>query len=192
MGNPLQEHLRVLLGDLPPEAADLASGARERKLSPGESLLLPDAVWRNLWWIERGCLRMYYLDRNGRESNKNFFVDDELLWPITPALAGESAGFHLEAVAACTLWELPWAAWQHAMERHPAWIACERRALLALLDEKMRREREFLQRSATERYVDLIESRPDWAERIPLRHIASFLGITDVALSRIRRRLNQG
>jgi hypothetical protein len=34
--------------------------------------------------------------------------------------------------------------------------------------------------------------RPEWLARIPLRHLASYLGITDVALSRIRRRLNPG
>jgi hypothetical protein len=38
----------------------------------------------------------------------------------------------------------------------------------------------------------LCAARPEWLTRIPLRHLASYLGITDVALSRIRRRLNPG
>ena len=40
-----------------------------------------------MWWLERGALRLYYLDREGQASNKNFFLDGALLWPITPLLA---------------------------------------------------------------------------------------------------------
>lgn len=56
----------------------------------------------------------------------------------------------------------------------------------------MRREQQFLQCSATQRYEDLCASRPQWLVHIPLRHLASYLGVTDVALSRIPRRLNPG
>jgi len=64
--------------------------------------------------------------------------------------------------------------------------------LARLLEDKMSREQQFLQTTATERYQALLTSHPDWVRRIPLRHLASYLGITDVALSRIRRRLNPG
>jgi hypothetical protein len=90
------------------------------------------------------------------------------------------------------LWALPWPAWQAACAEWGAWQALERRMLALLLDDKMHREQQFLQCSATQRYQHLCISRPEWLARIPLRHLASYLGITDVALSRIRRRLNPG
>ena len=68
-------------------------------------------------------------------------------------------------------------------------LRLERRTLATLLDDKMRREQQFLQLSAAERYQSLLQEHPDWLHRIPLHHLASWLGVTDVALSRIRRRL---
>ena len=53
-------------------------------------------------------------------------------------------------------------------------------------------EYQVTQCSATERYQHLLATHPTWARRLPLRHLASWLGITDVALSRLRRRLNTG
>jgi hypothetical protein len=55
-----------------------------------------------------------------------------------------------------------------------------------LLDGKMQREQEFLQRGARERHARLLAQLPDWSERIALRHLASYLDVTDVTLSRVR------
>jgi CRP-like cAMP-binding protein len=113
-------------------------------------------------------------------------------WPLTPTLAGQAVDFWIETLTPTRLWALPWPAWQAACAGWVAWQALERRMLAVLLDDKMRREQQFLQCSATQRYEALCALRPDWLSRIPLRHLASYLGITDVALSRIRRRLNPG
>ncbi len=48
---------------------------------------------------------------------------------------------------------------------------------------------ELLMLSATERYKQFLQNNPDIAAALPNYHIASYLGITDVALSRIRRRM---
>jgi ribosome-interacting GTPase 1 len=57
--------------------------------------------------------------------------------------------------------------------------------------EKEQREIAFVMENATERYVKLLEKNPDIADRIPLLHIASHLGITPTQLSRIRKSLEK-
>lgn len=141
---------------------------------------------------ERGCLRLFYLDREGQASNKNFHTEGALLWPITPALRDQPVHFWVEATEPAVVWALPWKAWSVAATQIPAWAERERQALVHLLEDKMAREHAFLQCTAAERYQSLLAEHPDWAQRVPLRHLASYLGITDVALSRIRRRLNPG
>jgi hypothetical protein len=59
----------------------------------------------------------------------------------------------------------------------------------ALAVKKTSREAGFLLDSAEQRYKSFLEQEPELVRRLPLYHIASFLGITDVALSRIRRRI---
>jgi CRP-like cAMP-binding protein len=190
--NALAHHLTAALGTLPADALAIARAAQKRELAKGEALLRAEERWQHLWWIERGCLRLYYLDRQGQAANKNFHTDGAMLWPITPSLRDLPVHFWVEATEPTTVWTLPWAAWSAGAEGNAAWQALERRALAHLLEDKMSREHAFLQHTATERYLHLMAHHPDWAQRVPLRHLASYLGITDVALSRIRRRLNPG
>lgn len=180
------------LGPLPPAAAELCRRARPTNLTKGEALLREGGRWQHLWWVERGALRLYYLDLDGQAANKNFYLDGALLWPITSALRGEPVRFWVEALEPGRVWALPWSAWASATQGFAPWQALEHRVLAALLQDKMAREQAFLQLSATERYLALRSEHPDWLARIPLRHLASWLGITDVALSRIRRRVNPG
>lgn len=85
------------------------------------------------------------------------------LWPATHALRERPVDFFIAALEPARL---------HALQR--------------LLDEKLWREHLFLQCDAAARYQALRNARPAWCDRIPLRHQASWLGITDVSLSRLR------
>lgn len=188
----LSDHFTRTLGPLPPAADDLCRQARPAALAKGGALLREGERWQHLWWLERGALRLYYLDRHGQSANKNFYLDGAMFWPITPALRDEPVRFWVEALEPSRVWALPWDGWALATQGFARWQALEHRVLAALLQDKMAREHAFLQLTATERYLALQSEHPDWLARLPLRHLASWLGITDVALSRIRRRLNPG
>ena len=190
--NPLLSHLTQALGLMPQAMTGLCQQARPSDFAKGTALLRNGEQWQHLWWLERGALRLYYLDRDGQAANKNFYLDGAMVWPITPALRDQPVHFWVEALEPCRVWALPWDAWAAATQGFAPWQALEHRVLAALLQDKMAREHAFLQLSATERYLALQAQHPDWLARIPLRQLASWLGVTDVALSRIRRRLNPG
>lgn len=192
MPHPLLDHLSAMLGPLPPAVDRLCRRSQPLDLTKGQALLREGECWQHLWWLERGALRLYYLDRQGKASNKNFYLDNAMIWPITPALRHEPVHFWVEAMAPGRVWPLPWSDWQATADGIATWHTLERRTLATLLQDKMQREHTFLQLTATERYVSLCAEHPDWFERVPLRHLASWLGVTDVALSRIRRQLNPG
>lgn len=185
-GHPLTDALARRLGPLTETAAELAARAHASPLARGQTLLRADETWQSAWWVERGALRLYYLDRNGLSSNKNFFLDDALLWPITPTLRNSPAGFFVDALEDSVIWAVPYDALARALETLPAWADLRHRILCALLDDKMQRERAFLQTSARQRYQALLHEHPTWAARIALKHLASYLGVTDVSLSCLR------
>jgi CRP-like cAMP-binding protein len=160
--------------------------ARRRALAKGESLLAAGQAWRDLWLVERGALRLYYLDQDGAESNKNFFLEGQLLWPITPTLRERPVSFFVAALEPTEIHQLDHALLAALLREVPGWTALQLQALQGLLDEKMWREQMFLQCDAQERYRQLLAARPLWCERIALRHLASWLGMTDVSLSRLR------
>ena len=188
VSTPLTLFLTQLLGEPPAPVQAWWASAQRVQLQRGQPLLQAGDRWQHLWWVERGALRLYYLDCEGGESNKNFFLEGSMLWPITPRLRDTPAMFHVEPTEDATVvWALP--VLKHAeaaAQGWPAWAQLEHRTLCALLDGKMQREQDFLQLSARQRYEQLVQQRPAWAARIPLRHLASFLGMTDVTLSRVR------
>jgi CRP-like cAMP-binding protein len=174
------------LGTLPNAAIALCEAARPTRLARGQSLLRAGEHWFNLCWVERGALRLFYIDRNGAESNKNFFLDDSVFWPITPKLRDWPVGFFVDALEDTKAWLVPIEPLMHALANHDAWADVQRDTLCALLDDKMQREQAFLQTNARQRYEALLREHPAWADRIALKHLASYLGITDVSLSRLR------
>jgi CRP-like cAMP-binding protein len=186
LGITVSTALTRRLGILPNAAIVVCDAARLITLARGQTLLRASEHWQNLWWVERGALRLYYIDRAGAESNKNFFLDDSLFWPITPKLRDSPVGFFVDALEDSRVWVVPIAPLMNALADHEAWAELQRHTLCALLDDKMQREQAFLQTSARQRYEALLRQHPSWADRIALKHLASYLGITDVSLSRLR------
>ncbi len=170
----------------PAALAALAGQAHRVPLGAHTTLLAAGAPWQHAFWVEHGLLRLFYIDSEGRESNKNFHAEDAFIWPVTDALRREPAAFFIAALVPATVWCLPHAALEAAVAQLPSWTALQLQALAGLLDDKMRREQAFLQCTARQRYEALLRERPEWMGRIPLRHLASYLGMTDVSLSRLR------
>lgn len=186
----LLDGLAALMPDAPPPLIGrVATGGRLRCLEKGEVLLRAGERWSDFWWVESGLLRLYYLDQNGVEANKNFFSDGQPLWPITPVLRETDSSFFVAALEPTRVHAISCASIEREMAGEPAWTALQLRALQGLLDEKMWRERIFLQSDASQRYQQVLVNRPMWCERIPLKHLASWLGMTDVSLSRVRASL---
>ena len=143
--------------------------------------------WREIAWIAHGGLRLFYLDRHGNEWNKNFFLANDWLWPLTPSMRERAVNFDIAAMEPTQLWVASWEAVEPLLHPSRAWRRRSTDTLCALLDEKLRREHRLLQCSARERYESMCAEHPEWLQRIPLRHLASYLGMTDVNLSRLRR-----
>ena len=168
------------------EAQTLAATARSQTLKRDEPLLRAGDFWRDAVWVERGALRLFYIDSEGAESNKNFHLDGALIWPVASFLRDEPVSFFVTALEQTVVHCLPYASLVQTVSALPSWHRLQLMALSVLVEDKMRREQTFLQHTARQRYEALLQTRPDWAQRIPLRHLASYLGMTDVSLSRLR------
>jgi len=80
---------------------------------------------------------------------------------------------------------------QQVMAREPALLSVYVGILENTLREKLLRENALLSKCATERYLDLKDRIPGIEDRVSQAHIASYIGITPVSLSRIRRTLRE-
>lgn len=151
----------------------------------GHRVVRPGQVGDFLCYVEAGALRTY-LTLDEREVNTEFFLEDSFAGTYTSFLLGTPTALTLEALEACSLVYVTKAAFDQACDRNPAWLALGKQLVEAEFVKKCRRETAFLQDSAARRYQALLREHPHLEARIPLFHIASYLGIQPESLSRIR------
>lgn len=178
-----------------PGADALAAAAplfRPRPVRRGTVLLAQGEVWQHTLLIERGVLRLHFVQADGREFNKNFFADGALVCPLTPAMWGAPSLFAISCTEAGQIWSADATAWRATMDASGHWAPLRTELLARLVTHKLQREHDLLALDGRRRYAAFCERLPELADRVPLRHLASYLGLTDVQLSRIRRALKDG
>jgi CRP-like cAMP-binding protein len=161
----------------------------ERVFEKNDFLVRAGEVATNFYFIAGGLVRFFYSTEDGREFNKHFAMENGYAGSFHSLVLGEPCGFFIQALERTETIVLPNRVLNEFYDRHPCWERIGRRNAENLALFKEMREREFLLDSLETRYRRFLKQYPGLADRIPQYHIASYLGVTDVALSRIRKKL---
>lgn len=140
-------------------------------------------------WVETGLLATVFANAQGRERVHHFHPAAH--W-FAPPLGLPAQAWRVEAQVPSRLLVLNARQLEEAKlldQRIHDWIL---QALTADRQRLIQREHQWLMCSAAERYLKVLQEAPGWLEQVPQHRLASYLGVTDVALSRIRRRLKKG
>jgi CRP-like cAMP-binding protein len=180
----------ALLDHLQQSPARLARwGALQRvTVKRGQVLLRTGETPGALWWVEQGLLRASFLDASGRERSHAFYPEQH--WLGLPGVPQPSP-VTLDALEPSRLCVLPYAALQRWQADEPGLAELLWQGLSTQVQRLTTREQQWLMLDASQRYQRFLLEEPELARRLKQRHLASHLGITDVALSRIRRRLRE-
>ncbi len=146
----------------------------------------------NFYFILSGLVRFFYSTADGKEFNKYFAMEDGFAGSFHSLVLGAPCGYFIQALEVTHALILPNQLMRQLYERHPCWERLGRRMAEQLVLIKEAREKELLLDSLETRYRRFLNEFPGLVDRIPQYHIASYLGVTDVALSRIRRKINLG
>ena len=174
-----------------PRALDrLLAGSRVRSLAKGEAALREGAVAREVLFVGDGLLRMVSLDpASGAARTAQFFDRGQVITDAISFLTGAPAEQAIEALEPTRILSLPRSA---LLEAYGADHAIERFGRL-MVEEALigtqRRASRLLTLSVEERYETFLRTRPEVARRLPQYLIASYLGVTPEALSRVRDRI---
>ncbi len=170
-------------------AGRLAAAFDERTAPAGTPVSLPGSDVHEILFVAEGLLRFYYPGADGKESNKAFVAEGEFAGAIAAAGLGVPITYGIEALEDSRVLATPVTRWTALLDGEPALERLGRKLAEHLLMRKELRARSFLLQDASARYQALVEARPDLVQRVPLYHLASYLGVTDVHLSRVRRGL---
>ncbi|MDL2212394.1 Crp/Fnr family transcriptional regulator [Bacteroides sp. OttesenSCG-928-D19] len=174
---------------LPPSSKDSLTGAiDEVKYMKGYHLLNANTVERNIYFIKKGIVRAYTDITNG-EITFWFGKEGDTVVSMKSYVANQKGYETVELLEDCLLYELNMKALNclFCKDIHIANWGRKFAEQELLKTEERLIARQF--KSASERYEELLKNNSELLKRIQLSHIASYLGITQVSLSRIRANL---
>ncbi len=153
----------------------------------GKLLLREGQIGNVCYFVLQGCVRQYYL-RDGEEKTTNFFTEG---MPVTTTFAFDDkpSRFYLVCNEDCVVVEGRPEDEAIFFEKMPRMETLNRIGVELELQKSQEVLAEYITSSPEERYLNLLQTRPDLLDRVPQYQLASFLGVTPESLSRIRKRI---
>ena len=144
---------------------------------------------RYLSFIETGIVR-FYIPGNENELTFNFCFEKEFVCAYDSFLTQAPSEYELQALTETIAWRISYSDLQKVYAETMAGNYLGRFASEKLFLDKSRRELSLLKYNAKERYLRLFNEQPNILKFIPLKYIASYIGVTPQGLSRIRRQIS--
>ena len=140
-------------------------------------------------YVQQGMIRSYYMQTDGQEKTvllrweSQFFASYQTVFENIPSQQ------IFQALEDCDLLELDYHKLEEFINQNPKFEKARLAILQKMLIGTLKRVESFILETPEERYLNLVAEQPEIYNRVPSKYIASYLGITPVSLSRIRKRI---
>lgn len=142
-----------------------------------------------LSFVETGSIRILS-SKEEKEHTLGFVFENEFCCAYDSFITRLPVEYRIETLTAVELWRISYLDLQELYQTTVVGNILGRHIAEALFVKKAQRERSLLMESAEQRYINLFQEKRQWVKTIPLKFLASYVGITPQALSRIRKRIS--
>ncbi len=164
----------------------IKSRGKEVHLAKDDYFAEAGKVLKQVGFILEGILRICYYNNKGEEITKIFLEEKHLLFNLKNVPSLE----YIQAATNCTLLVFSNQDWREISDTIIDWEIITQKIVNKSLTQKLARVSPLVSQDATTRYLEFLEKYPTLVNRIPLSYIASYLGITQQSLSRIRKNIH--
>jgi CRP-like cAMP-binding protein len=186
------DEIRKLLNTFTAQSGEDWNFFRSRlcgKTYPKYSIILKKGEVENyISYVESGILRLF-IPKIENDITFGFVFPGEFVSAYDSFLTQTACRYQVQSLTGTKLWQISRQDLQEVYSRTKTGNEIGRKNAERLFLIKSKRELSLLTKTAEERYLDLFSERPELIQYIPLKYIASYIGVTPQALSRIRKRI---
>jgi len=175
----------VTLSDV--ELEEITNKFRSKVVKKNNYLLRQGDTCKDLVFVQKGCLRLYYV-KDGIEVSVWFAFQPSSAIEVYSFISEKPSDYFLQAIEDSEVLFLPKTELKKLYQSHPKMQEMMRNYWEAVLLDLISRFTALETDSAEKRYLDLINNT-DYLGTIPQKYLASFIGVTPTSLSRIRKKI---
>ena len=152
-------------------------------------LLKEGQVEKKYWFVETGFVRSYVVDTDGNDITFNLYATGDVVIDYPSIFFFAPTRENIQALTDCVCWEISFDAFQELFNTILNYREQQRGLLVGSYFALKEHSIALIADQAKDRYLKLLKEKPHIVQNISLKHIATFLGITDTSLSRIRKEI---
>jgi CRP-like cAMP-binding protein len=170
-----------------PQAEEIARGFTPKTVSKNEFLLRAGQVSDDYVFLDQGILRAFAYDTDGHDVTTGFYARGQVAFEVASFFQRTPSLEYIQALTDCQGWRISFAQLNELFHSRNEFREFGRSVLVRGYAALKSRMLATITEPAATRYEQLLRSQPELFQHAPLKYVASYLGITDTSLSRIRK-----
>ncbi len=162
---------------------------KEIHFAKNEYLLQEATVEKKYWFIESGFVRSYVIDTDGNDITFNLYAASDVVIDYPSFFFFAPTRENIQALTDCVCWEIDFISFTELFNAIVNFREQQRGLLVGSYFALKQHSISLIADQAKDRYLHLLKTKPQIIQNVSLKHIATFLGITDTSLSRIRKEI---
>ena len=171
------------------DADQIANSFHPIEIEEKDYLLRENEVSDDYFYLESGLMRTFLYNIEGEEITIDFFTENNIVFEITSFFNRIRSEVYIQAITKCKGFRISYEELNRLFHDKPAFRDFGRAVLVKEFIASQSRNYGMINRTAKERYQNLLSTEPQILHYAPLKYIASYLGVTDSTLSRLRKRM---
>lgn len=189
MASKLAEHIAKYIQLTEEEVNVVMNYISLQKLKNKEFLLSKGQVCRSLYFVDKGCLRMYINNEKGNEQITDFAIDSWWIADHFSFIDQTASDYYIQATENSNLYALDFQSFKTVLDKVPKMEKYFRIIMQQSVAKAQRRINLLYTLSKEELYFHFASSFPDFVQRVPQYMVASYLNLTPEYVSEIKKKI---
>ena len=169
------------------QAQDIVQNFAARSISKNDFLLQAGTVSDDYFFLDSGFMRAFAYDTEGHDVSTGFYASGQVVFEVASFFNRTPSSEYIQALTACQGWSISHRQMNALFHERMEFREFGRSLLVRGFAALKSRMLAMITEPAAARYERLLKANPDILQHAPLKNVATYLGITDTSLRRIRK-----